>query len=75
MQNKKGTTTTNVYCCVCSDRVDQANADLAIEVAAHSRFCLSLSETVIAAGICWAGVFAFYLYTDNYIQQNIGAIV
>lgn len=70
MQNKKGTTTTSVYCCVCSDRVDQANADLAVEVAGLSRFCMELFEFPIAAGICYAGVFAFYLVENNRINST-----
>ena len=69
VQNKRGTTTTSVICCQCSDRVDQANIDLALEVAGLSRFCLGLSEAPIVAAICWAGVLAFYLVEDNRINS------
>jgi hypothetical protein len=69
LQSSKDANTTMV-CCICSDMVDQANADLAASVAVLSVYCLGLSEFPPAAAFCWAGVAAYYLSQNAYINST-----
>jgi hypothetical protein len=70
LQNDRNARTTLVDCCPCSARVEQANADLAVAVAGLSIVCLGLSEFPPAAAFCWAGVAAFYLSQNSYINST-----
>jgi len=69
LQSGKDANTT-MACCVCSDMVDQANAALAGSVAVLSVYCLGFSEFPPAAAFCWAGVAAYYLSQNSYINST-----
>jgi hypothetical protein len=57
-------------CCVCSDQVDAANAQLAESVAQMTITCLAFAEVPVAAALCYAGVTAFYLEENSRINST-----
>jgi uncharacterized protein YozE (UPF0346 family) len=66
IQNKGNST----LCCVCSDRVELANADLAQSVEENAATCFALSEFPPAALFCWAALTAYFLEENQYINST-----